>query len=110
MKRWRVVSLLLVPALVVLAVLVFLGLTERGLRQLARTAVGGSGGTLAIEDVQGRLFGTWQLDGLRVQTAAADLACKKIVMQWQPLALLHGTVRIVKLHGEGVDVRNGGNR
>ncbi len=105
MKRWRVVSLLFLPVLVVLAALVFLGLTERGLRQLARTAVGVSGGTLAIEDVQGRLFGTWQLDGLRVQTAAADLACKKIVMQWQPLALLHGTVRIVKLHGEGVDVR-----
>lgn len=105
MKRWRVVSLLLVPVLVVLAALAFLGLTERGLRQLARSVVGVSGGVLAIEDVQGRLVGTWQLDGVRVQTAAVDLICKKIVVQWQPLAFLRGTVRIVKLHGQGVDVR-----
>ncbi|MDD3816334.1 MAG: hypothetical protein PHZ02_17020, partial [Desulfocapsaceae bacterium] len=105
MKRWRVVRLLLVPALIVLAALAFLGLTERGLRQLARAAVGVSGGALAIEDVQGRLLGTWQLEGIQVQTATADLRCKKIVMQWQPLSLLHGTVRIVKLQGEGVDVR-----
>jgi translocation and assembly module TamB len=95
----------LVPVLIILAALAFLGVTESGLRQLARAAVGVSGGALAIEDVQGRLIGTWQLDGVRVQTAAADLVCRKIVAQWQPLALFHGTVRIVKLHGEGVEVR-----
>ncbi|MFH2124641.1 MAG: translocation/assembly module TamB domain-containing protein [Pseudomonadota bacterium] len=105
MKRWRVAGFFLVPVLIVLAALASLGLTERGLRQLAKAVVQVSGGGLVIEHVQGRLLGSWQLDGLQVRTAAADLLCKRIVMQWQPLALFHGTVRIVKLHGEGVDVR-----
>ncbi len=105
MKPWRGFGLLLILALTILAGLAFLGLTERGFRQLARAAVEVSGGALTIADVQGRLLGTWQLDGVRVQTQSVDLVCKKIVAQWQPLSLLHGTVRIVKLHGEGVDVR-----
>lgn len=105
MKRWLVVSFLFLPALTVLAALAFLGLTENGLRQLANNAVKFSDGVLAFEDVQGRLFDTWQLNGLRVKTAAVDLHCKKIEMQWQPLALFHGTVRIVTFHGQGVDVQ-----
>ncbi|MCX5871244.1 MAG: translocation/assembly module TamB domain-containing protein [Deltaproteobacteria bacterium] len=104
MKRWRVVSLLLLPLLIVLAGLAFLGLTETGFRQLVGMAVDLSGGVLAVENVQGRLLGKWQLDGLRLQTPAADLSCKKIVAQWQPLALFRGTVRIVTVHGEGIDV------
>ncbi|MBU0664484.1 MAG: translocation/assembly module TamB domain-containing protein [Proteobacteria bacterium] len=105
MKRWRVVSLLFLPALIVLAALAFLGLTENGLRQLAKNAVKFSDGVLAIEYVQGRLFDTWQLNGLRVKTAAVDLHCQKIEVQWQPLAIFHGTVRIVTFHGKGVDVQ-----
>ncbi len=104
MKRWRVVSLLLLPVLIVLVGLVFLGLTESGFRQLVRMAVDLSGGVLAVEDVQGRLLGQWRLDGLRLQTPAADLSCKKMVAQWQPLALLQGTLRMVTVHGEGIDV------
>jgi len=104
-KRWRLVSFLLLPLLIVLAALTFLGLTENGLRQLARIATQVSGGVLAIEDVQGRLIGRWQLDGLQVQTAAADLSCKKIEVRWQPLALFQGTLQIITLHGEGVEVR-----
>jgi translocation and assembly module TamB len=94
----------LLPVLIVLAGLAFLGLTESGFRQLVRMAVDLSGGVLAVEDVQGRLLGKWRLDGLRLQTPAADLSCKKIVAQWQPLALFRGTVRIVTVHGEGIDV------
>lgn len=91
--------------LILLAVLAFLGLTENGLRQLARIAVQLSGGVLAIEDVQGRLVDRWQMHGLRVQTEAADLSCKKIVVQWQPLDLFQRTVRIVTFHGAGVDLQ-----
>jgi len=102
-RRW-VVSLLLLPVLIVLAGLAFLGLTESGLRQLVGMAVDLSGGVLSVEDVQGRLLGKWRLDGLRLQTPAANLSCKKIMAQWQPLALFRGTVRIVTVHGEGIDV------
>ena len=42
----------LLPVLIILAALAFLGLTERGLRQLVRMAVDLSGGTLAVENVQ----------------------------------------------------------
>lgn len=108
MKRRRVIGLLLVPVLsvsLVLAGLVFLSFTERGFRRLARMAVDLSGGALAIEKVQGRLVDQWQLDGVRVQTPAADLLIRKLVLQWRPLALLHGTMRIATLHGQGVEVR-----
>ncbi|MDO9041781.1 MAG: translocation/assembly module TamB domain-containing protein [Desulfocapsaceae bacterium] len=97
--------MLLLPVLIVLAGLAFLGLTESGFRQLIRMAVDLSGGALAVEDVQGRLLGKWRLDGLRLQTPAVDLSCKKMVAQWQPLALFQGTVRMVTVHGEGIDVR-----
>jgi len=102
-RRW-VVSLLLLPVLIVLAGLAFLGLTENGLRQLVGMAVDLSGGVLSVEDVRGRLLGKWRLDGSRLQTPAANLSCKKIVAQWQPLALFRGTVRIVTVHGGGIDV------
>ena len=105
MKRRRVVSLLFLPVVIILAGLAFLGLTESGLRQLVGMAVDLSGGMLAVDEVQGRLLGKWRLDGLRLQTQAADLSCKKIIAQWQPLALFRGTVRIVTVHGEGIDVR-----
>lgn len=105
MKRWWGVSLFLLPGLIVLAGAAFLGLTESGFRQLAGIAVEVSGGALAIDGVQGRLAGKWRLDGLRVQAPAADLRCENVVGQWQPLALLQGTVRMVTVHAEGVDVR-----
>ena len=110
--RWRrKIGLLVLPALIALIVLItlaglaFFGLTASGLRQLVRMAVDLSGGALAVEGVQGRLLGTWRLDDLRVQTPAIDLVCKKMVAQWQPMALLQGTVRMVKVHGEGIEVR-----
>ena len=104
MKRWWLIILVLLPLLIVLAALALLGQTEQGLRQLARGAVQVSGGTLAIEDVQGKLAGRWQLDGLQVRTTDIDLNLKKVVVQWQPLALFQGTVRIVSFHGEGVEL------
>jgi translocation and assembly module TamB len=91
--------------LIALAGLAFYGFTASGLRQLVRMAVDLSGGALAVEDVQGRLLGTWRLDGLRLQTPAVDLVCKKMVARWQPLALFQGTVRMVTVHGEGIEVR-----
>jgi len=100
----RVVSLILLPMLIGLAVVAFLGLTEFGLRQMARIAVPAADGVLAIEEVQGRLFGQWEIKGLRVQTAAADFTFRKVAVQWQPRALLQGKLRIHTLQGEGVAI------
>ena len=104
MKRWWYVSFFLLPVLILLAVVAFLGLTDKGLRQSARIAVQLSGGMLTIEEVQGRLGNRWQVHGLRVQTQSFDLSCRKIVVQWQPRVLLDRTLQVVALRGEGVDL------
>jgi translocation and assembly module TamB len=107
MKRWRLVFSLLGLLMLagILGGLAFLGLTERGLRQVVMIAVNTSKGVLTIEDVRGRLFATWQIEGLRVAMPTFELNCKKIVARWQPLALLRGEVRIATFQGEGVDVK-----
>jgi translocation and assembly module TamB len=106
MKRRRLLFLTgLLLTTTTLAGLVFFGLTEQGFRQVVRIAVRAYPGGVTIENTGGRLFDSWQVEGLRVETPYFELNCKKIVARWQPPALLRGEVRIIALQGEGVDVR-----
>ena len=104
MKRRWMIGLLLLPLLIIPAGLVFLGCSEQGGRQLARMAVQLSAGVLTIDGVSGRLVDTWRLEGVRVQTVDVDLNIKIVEARWQPLALLHGVMRMTRVHGEGIDL------
>lgn len=106
MKRLRLASLLmLLPLGFILAAILFLTVTESGLRFLVHSGVRFAGGALSVEKIQGRLLDHWQVNGVRLQTADVDITLRQLQGQWQPWNLLRGAVRLVSLHGSGADVR-----
>lgn len=90
--------------LLLLFALGWLLLTTGGLRLLVGTADQLAGDSFSVERVEGRLFGTMQLEGLHSRSEAADVQIERLHFGWTPgwLPALRFHVRSLQI--DGVDV------
>lgn len=58
-----------------------------------------------IDGGTGRLFGQWQVEGLRVQTPGAVIRVKKLSVDWHPIRLLRGNIDIAEILFDDVKVK-----
>lgn len=100
MRRWRVRAWLVLPPLLLVFLLVsaaWLAGSEAALRFLARQAVALSGGQLAIEGVNGSLYGPLRIDALRLDGEEKRFELRDLRLDWSPRALWQRDLRISQL-------------
>ena len=98
--------LLLVPLVLIGALLALLG-TQAGLQfslYLARTYIPGD---ISVQRLEGRWLGPLQVESLQYQQEGQVYAVQQLQLDWQPMALLRGQVRVDRLHVTGVEVELG---
>ncbi|MGM0412551.1 MAG: hypothetical protein ACQERG_04505, partial [Pseudomonadota bacterium] len=67
-----------------------------------------TGGRLTVEEAEGRLAGPLRLEGVRWEDEALTAGAAGIDLDWRPLDLLAGRVRIHRLHVQGLTVTTRG--
>lgn len=105
-RRWLWLAPLLLVGLPV-AALVLLLATEAGLRALAAGAERFAPGTLSIGRIQGSLRSPLEVSDIYYRQPGedgAEVRLRRLHLDWQPRALLHGELRIVELWLEGLSV------
>ena len=108
MKRWlkrtsAAIGLLLV---LLLGGVAFLLSTETGLQLLWPRLAALAGPALTVESVSGRLGGALHLHGVDYRTDSDTLRADELWLDWNPRALLRGTLKIKRLGGRGVHYRH----
>ncbi|EKE79256.1 translocation/assembly module TamB domain-containing protein [Idiomarina xiamenensis] len=106
-KRLAILTLLLVVALPLLLLTLIVAITqsEQGSRWLAQQALQYSPYEVTIARWQGDFWGPLQLDQVSVKDAGEPLlTVKQFYFNWQPLALLSGSLDITALNLAGVDL------
>ncbi|HWT70651.1 MAG TPA: translocation/assembly module TamB domain-containing protein, partial [Oxalicibacterium sp.] len=99
-RRRTVRIALLASAALLLSVGIALGWllnSERGTRFALANAVNWSGGMLQANDVDGTLAGPLRIGSLTVTLPDKTVALHEVQLEWQPLALLRGTLHIESL-------------
>lgn len=99
-----VVGVVLTLALLAAASLTWLLTTESGLRWAVGQGRAYLPGDVAFDTARGRLAGPLAVTGVRVRTPGATVRIARIDLEWRPLALLTGRVRVTSLAIQGVDV------
>ena len=99
MKRGLKITLLAIPALLVLALLAVT--TVLGTAPGSRWVLGLVPG-LSVENFQGRLGGQWSADHLVWQQDTSRVELNKAIFAWSPLCLTRMTLCIEQLHAEQV--------
>ena len=105
MKRLRRILLICLGALL-LAIVVF-GLWLRSglaLRWAVTELATRSSGAVTVAETDGTLAGPFMLKGVEVETGRVHAHADSITLDWQPLALLTGSVHMTRLRLEGVRV------
>lgn len=99
-KRTAIYTLALVilGVIAVLAGLAWLIATEEGLAWLTEKAQEFAPGKLEIEQVQGRLLDTFQIENFSYQYKELTVNFKNFQFTWQPQALADSTVHIKQFH------------
>lgn len=100
----RSVAALAAALVFAIAALLATAATDAGLRGLANAAAGLSGGRLAVAGVEGHLGGPIRVGRVVVTTAAKRITVEGARLEWQPGALLHGTLDVGLLAAQGVRV------
>jgi translocation and assembly module TamB len=107
MSRWSKISLigfsLILLAMAMLAW--FLLMTAPGARLVLEFVEPRIPGALSYEELNGRLIGPLELEGVRYEHEAVDVRVEWLAVDWQPLALLDRRVHVDRLHLRGVDGR-----
>jgi len=91
-------------ALSVMAALAWLAGTESGLRWVLARAAPMLSGELTVDDIHGRLIGPLTAEHLRFRAPAADVRIARLELDWSPIALILGDVRLRRLFAQGVDI------
>jgi translocation and assembly module TamB len=89
------------------AVLAFLAGTEAGLRCLATVSNRLSANVVAIGAASGSLWSTLHLRNLRYDDGVDVVAIDSLDLTWDPSSLLDRRIRVLAIHGTGVQVRLG---
>ena len=95
LRRWLVGFAFL--GLAGLAGIGWLGWSRSGARWLVATAARQLPGTLTLAACEGRLADRLVLRGLDYRGPGGDLSVRRLELRWQPLGLLQGEIRIVRL-------------
>ncbi|BHH82581.1 translocation/assembly module TamB domain-containing protein [Desulforhopalus sp. 52FAK] len=101
MKKYLFV--LLIVAVFLLPIGVLLG-TEWGLQRAVTAASSLSSGAVTVDSVKGRIATGYDLGGITIATAGADIDIENFHWSWKPLALLKGTLDVVACKTEQVSV------
>ncbi len=102
MKRGLKITLLAIPALLMLIVLTLI--TVLGTPTGSRWALGFVPG-LTVENFQGRLGGQWSADHLVWQQESSRVELNKAIFAWSPLCLTRMTLCIEQLQAEQVSLQ-----
>ena len=102
MKRF--LQLLTILALVIPVALIGLFSNETGSRWLIQGIFSSIPGQLSVENIQGRLLDRIALTGLSYKSDTEIVAIKNIDLSWQPAQILSGTLKIVDLTINGLNV------
>lgn len=78
--------------------------SETGSRWLLQCVFSIAPGEIAVENIQGRLLDRMVLTGFRYQSNSETVAVKQIDLTWQPYRLLSGTLSVVDLTVNGLDI------
>ncbi len=102
MKRW----LLLVTILAIIIPIALVGLigSETGSRWLLQSIFSAVPGQVSVEKIDGRLIDHLALTGLHYKNDTETVTVGNIDLSWQPSQLFSGTLRIVDLTINGLDI------
>ena len=92
---------------IVLVVLLLLGLvlgTQTGLRTAIKVAEELAPGVIAVEQADGRVLGRLHLAGVAVRVSGLDLDLGSFDLDWSPLGLVAGSLRISEIAVRDIDV------
>lgn len=103
MKK-RFLQLLLVLALVIPIAVIGLFSNETGSRWLLQGIFSSVPGQLSVENIQGRLLDRIALTGLSYKSDTEIVTIKNIDLSWQPAQILSGTLKIVDLTINGLNI------
>ncbi len=81
--------------------------TNGGARWLVGTLVRQMPGTVAVQQVEGRLWGRLRLTGIEARGTEGSLAIEQLEMRWQPAVLLRGKLLVTRLEAEGLSISGG---
>lgn len=98
----RILPGILLLLVLLLAALAWLAATEAGLRLVWQQAVRLSEPALSAASVEGRLLGKIRLGELRYETDQLLFSAKSLQLDWTPMDLLDGLLRVRALAGEEV--------
>lgn len=101
MRTLRAVVAVLVT---IVAVLLFVAVSETGLRWVVQSAGGVLPGRLQVGNVAGRLLGPLHLSAVSYHSEQLTLEITQLDMHWQPRRLLSGVLAVSALKIDGVSV------
>lgn len=81
-----------------------LGWSQPGLRLLAKTAAGLTGGTVTYQAVSGTLTSAWEVENLHIHTPVAQISIGSVKAEWRPLQLIKKRLHVMMFAVQGVEV------
>ncbi|CAA9892558.1 conserved hypothetical protein [Candidatus Methylobacter favarea] len=102
--RKRLILIVLLIILIIPAGLVVLISSETGSRWLLRQVFATLPAQVSVETIQGRLSDRLLLNNIHYQTDSQAIDIKSLIFAWQPLELFSGTLKIVELGLDGLNV------
>ncbi len=101
----RLLGAILVPALLLVVLLLGLVLgTQSGLRTALALAADLAPGLIQVGKAQGRVLGRLHLEDVQIWLPDLDLRLGSFDLDWSPLAVVMGTLRIARVAARNVDV------
>jgi translocation and assembly module TamB len=97
----------LLLALLLIALLVYLGTTQHGLQTTGRLLAGQLDDTLQFGELQGTLLSVIEVDDLKLQVGPDRYHLGHVQLDWSPRTLLLGEVRINRLMADSIEVALG---
>ncbi len=103
MKRSLLIGFALLIALA-LSVLTWLFASESGLLWAYREAQSRLPGTLAVDDISGRLSSSVRLKGIRYEDRGQTFKARQVTVNWDPWALIKAEIDVPSLQVEALEV------
>lgn len=106
MNKFRLLKWLVPVLLLPVFGLIFLLTTATGFRLLAVGCDALAGSLFSVERVEGRLLDSWRLEKIRVHVeGVVDLTLAELRGNWRLASLVHGTLQVDSLAGQGLVIR-----
>ena len=104
MTRRRLIIAVLLLLLLPAVLLSWLTLTENGLRWAWHQAEAFIPGEITLNTLSGKLIGPITLDGIEYRQDGTLIKAERILIDWQPTALLAASVNISRVHIQALEI------